>query len=136
MNKKDIEATVDIMVTDHQEVLLVQRKNEPFKGKWALPGGFMEHDEKVIQAAQRELKEETALQLPKDDFEFVGYFDKPNRDPRGRVISFAFKILIDKTEKERIKAGDDARLAQWFPLNKLPELAFDHASILATGLAK
>lgn len=115
-----------IKSADFFYVLLIKRKNDPFKGKWALPGGFLDKGETVKQAAVRELKEETGIDClePK----LLGVYSKPGRDPRGWVVSTAF-IKIVKQQKD-IKAGDDASEAKWFDLNNLPELAFDHIEIL------
>ena len=104
MKKQDIMITVDVIIQKENKVLLIQRKFEPFKDKWALPGGFVEDDEEVITAALRELKEETRADLSEDTLEFVGYFDAPDRDPRGRVISFAFGTDLNGTVP--LEAGD------------------------------
>ena len=111
-------------------VLLIKRGNEPYKGCWALPGGFLDMNETLQHCAVRELSEETGIELSKDVNIFgVGTFDRVNRDPRGRVIASAFKVYIDKNEY-KIKAGDDAKEVKWFNMNKLPELAFDHKDII------
>ena len=132
MKKQDIMITVDVIIQKGSKVLLIQRKFEPFKDKWALPGGFVEDHEEVITAALRELKEETKADLPEDTLQFVGYFDSPDRDPRGRVISFAFGTDLNGTVP--VAAGDDAADARWFSIHELPELAFDHRTILASWL--
>lgn len=115
------------------KVLLVQRKNEPFQGQWALPGGFVEIDEPLEAAARRELEEETGL----DNLyhEQLYSFGQPDRDPRERVISVAYLALLPLAVA-RVKAGSDAADARWFALDKLPELAFDHQKILETGLKR
>jgi 8-oxo-dGTP diphosphatase len=111
-------------------ILLIQRDKSPFEGSWALPGGFMEIDETLENAAYRELKEETGITSIK--LKQLGIFDKPGRDPRGRVISVAFYALLDKHVLP--KAASDARQARWFSFNNLPPLAFDHAEIIALAV--
>lgn len=113
------------------KVALIERKNLPFKGNWALPGGFMEDDETVEEAAQRELHEETGI----DDIylEQFHVFSAPDRDPRGHVISVAFFALIASDQFELIATQDAARAA-WFSAYKIPKLAFDHDEIYAKAL--
>ena len=106
-------------------VLLIERGNEPYKGCWAFPGGFMNIDETAEQGAARELMEETGLEL--SNLKQFGTFTAVDRDPRKRVITIAYYALIDITD---VKGGDDAAKAQWFPLDKIPPLAFDHELIL------
>lgn len=110
------------------EILLIKRKEDPFQGKWALPGGFMEMEESLEEAARRELEEETGIKAG----ELIRFdtYDKPGRDPRGRTITQVF-VLVWKKEMGIPQAGDDAADLSWFPLNELPELAFDHSLILA-----
>ena len=120
---------VELIQNEKRQVLLIKRKKDPFKDMWALPGGFVETDEEVQTAAARELKEETGLQVKREKLQFLDYFDAPDRDPRGRLISFAFGVKF--TDKPTLNAGDDAGDARWFPLNELPTLAFDHQTILA-----
>ena len=119
--------TVDtILISKQNSVLLIQRSDEPFKGKWALPGGFIELDESLETACHRELEEETGLKVDKlTQFKAYGAVD---RDPRGRTISVIFYSFQD--EEAIPMAGDDAANAQWFPLSQLPELAFDHQLII------
>ena len=106
-------------------VLLIERGIEPFKGRWAFPGGFLKMNESALMGAKRELYEETGL---KDAYihQFHAFSD-PNRDPRERVITIAYYALVRISE---VKGGDDAAKAQWFPLDKVPSLAFDHDQIL------
>ena len=121
--------TVDaIIYTSNKfpEILLIRRGQQPFKGKWALPGGFVNMDELLEVACIRELKEETGLTVPKMA-QFKTY-DAVGRDPRHRTISVVFAAEI--TQKEEVKGGDDADRAKWFQLNNLPELGFDHAQII------
>ena len=123
--------TVDVVVlSDDGAVLLIRRKGEPFRGRWALPGGFMDIDERLAEAAARELDEETGLaglQLQQ-----VQAFDDPGRDPRGRTISIAFLARVRGRPEPR--AGDDAAEARWRPLDALPPVAFDHDQIIARAL--
>lgn len=114
-------------------VLLVKRGKEPFKGKWALPGGFMEWGESCEQCAARELNEETSL---KDvDLKLLGVFSEPGRDPRGTIVSVAYIGEVDQT-RVLLCADDDAVDAAWFSVKTLPELGFDHADIIEKALAK
>jgi 8-oxo-dGTP diphosphatase len=127
--------TVDCVVfgldDDELKVLLIQRGLEPFKGRWALPGGFVRVEETLDEAARRELQEETGL---KDLFlEQLYTFGAVNRDPRERVVSVAYYALV-KLAAHATKAATDAADAQWFPISKIPKLAFDHAEILAAAL--
>ncbi len=105
------------------KVLLIERKNEPFKGQWAFPGGFVNMDEDTETCAKRELFEETGL---KNVYvEQLHTFSDTNRDPRGRVVSVAYYATI-RIEDYKLLAGDDAANAHWFRVNELPALAFDH----------
>lgn len=129
--------TVDCVVfgLDESElkVLLIERGLEPFKGKWALPGGFVRVDETVYEAARRELAEEAGL---KDVFlEQLYTFGEVDRDPRERVVSVAYYALV-KLVDYTTQAATDAADARWFPVTKVPRLAFDHGDILATALAR
>lgn len=129
--------TVDCVVFGYDEgelkVLLIERGLEPFKGRWALPGGFVRVDETLDEAARRELVEETGLE---DVFlEQLYTFGTVDRDPRERVVSVAHYALV-KLSDHRAKAATDAANAQWFPVSKLPKLAFDHADILRTALTR
>ena len=113
------------------KTLLIERGNEPYKGCWAFPGGFLNMDENAEQCALRELEEETGLKL--DHVEEFGTFSEVDRDPRGRVISIAFYGI---TELSEVKGGDDAAKAQWFPIDEIPPLAFDHDRMLEQALKK
>ena len=110
----------------HLQVLLIRRKNEPYRNQWAFPGGFLDENETLEEAAQRELKEETGL--VSHHFTQIGTFSKLNRDPRGRTISTVFASVIRQSEAQ-LAAGDDAQEARWFAVNELPVLAFDHEEI-------
>ena len=119
--------TADAIVIVGNEVLLVQRKHDPFQGKWCIPGGFVDSDEKVLDAAARELQEETGVEnISLTQF---GAYGDPGRDPRGRTVSFVYWSLL-RTKPSAI-AADDAADCKWFDLNALPEMAFDHGQILA-----
>lgn len=117
-----------VFVKEEKEtfVLLIERGQEPFKNKWALPGGFINMDEKLETACKRELLEETGLEVDKMT-QFKTY-DEIERDPRHRTISVLFYTEFDK--KQKVKGGDDAACAEWFPISDLPKLAFDHEPIL------
>lgn len=114
----------------HPKVLLIQRGNEPFKGCWAFPGGFMDMNETTEQCAIRELEEETGLVA--SDLQEIGAYSKVDRDPRGRTITVAY-LLITDTPVE-VKGQDDAVKAEWFPVSDLPELAFDHSDIMKDAI--
>lgn len=113
------------------KVLLVERGLEPYKGRWAFPGGFVKIDESCEEGALRELEEETALKGTYVQ-QFHTYSD-PNRDPRERVITVAFFALVRIQE---VEAGDDANKAQWFVIDEVPQLAFDHDVILRDALKR
>lgn len=113
------------------KILLIERGVEPFKGTWALPGGFLRMDETAEQCALRELSEETGLNL--NYLKQLGTFSDVNRDPRERVISIAFYALAKKSD---VQGGDDAKQAQWFAINEVPRLAFDHDYILRKAMEK
>jgi 8-oxo-dGTP diphosphatase len=123
--------TVDLVIftiaEDDLKVLLIRRGQEPFKGRWALPGGFVEIDESLERAAARELQEEVGV--TNVYLEQLYTFGDPKRDPRGRVISVSYFALVD-AERQRIVAASDAAEAQWHSVFDTPKLAFDHAKIL------
>ena len=123
-----------IVITREAEpkVLLIQRGDEPFKGGWAFPGGFMNMDETTEQCAIRELEEETSLRV--SDVHQIGAYSKVDRDPRGRTITVAYLAIVD--EPIAVNGQDDAAKAQWFPLSALPELAFDHDEIIQDAVMK
>ena len=108
-------------------VLLIRRGGEPFRDFWALPGGFLEEDETLEAAAVRELGEETGVAAV--PLRQIGAFSDPHRDPRTRVISFAFGGVLD-APPPNLRAASDAAGAGWFPLERLPRLAFDHREII------
>ena len=120
--------TVDVLVINKktEEILLIKRLNEPFKDCWALPGGFVDENEDLEQAARRELFEETNIET--DEMTQIGTFGKPYRDPRGHMISVAYQTNLNESQK--VKAKDDAKEVKWFSIKDLPELAFDHLEII------
>jgi 8-oxo-dGTP diphosphatase len=118
------------------KVILIKRKNPPFQDHWALPGGFLELDETSQQTARREVREETGLNLY--SVHFVGVYDEPERDPRGRVISIAYTAFTDP-EQVQPKAGSDAKDVRWLSLQDsavLNQLAFDHKQIIRDAMEK
>jgi 8-oxo-dGTP diphosphatase len=128
--------TVDMLVFREQksqlEILLIRRNHGPFEGKWALPGGFMDMNETLEEAAARELHEETGL---KDiSLTQLKAYSAIHRDPRHRTVSVTFMGFL--TGNQEPVAGDDARETAWFPVQKLPPLAFDHQQIIADALLK
>jgi 8-oxo-dGTP diphosphatase len=113
-------------------VLLVRRKNEPFAGRWALPGGFLEIDEPIEGAARRELREETGFAIP-GPVELIGVFGDPGRDPRGRTISLVHAAVV-RHPADTVAGADDAADAAWCDPGRSGNLAFDHDTILAAAL--
>jgi 8-oxo-dGTP diphosphatase len=128
--------SVDIVALSIQRsqphILLILRGRQPFLGKWALPGGFVQIDESLTSAAARELEEETGLKNV--ILEQLYTFGEPNRDPRGRVISVSYYTILKEGDNHQIIGGSDAEQARWFPVNDLPSLAFDHEKILSYAL--
>jgi 8-oxo-dGTP diphosphatase len=123
--------TVDVVIVTREErprVLLIRRKHEPFAGAWALPGGFVDMDEPLDMAANRELLEETGV--PAQELVQLHAFGAPGRDPRGRTISIAYLAEVEP-DAVKPKAADDAAEVGWFSLQRPPSLAFDHKEILA-----
>lgn len=119
--------TVDCVVLNPRgEVLLIERKNEPFKGQFALPGGFVDVGETVEDACRRELMEETGKKAGR--LTLVGVYSDPKRDPRGHTVSVVF---LTRVRSSKVEAGDDAAAAHWLDNWRRLPLAFDHAKILA-----
>lgn len=133
--EQNIKLTVDALIfsasANGEYVLLVKRKNEPFKGQWVLPGGFVDDGESLETSAIRELQEETSLKM--DNLNQLKAYGDPERDPRGHTVSVAFWGVTNKNEV-KVKAASDADKVDWFNLNNLPELGFDHPEILKDGL--
>jgi len=143
--------TVDVVVLtvrgSRLRVLLIRRRRSPFKGRWALPGGFVEMDEPLEDAARRELAEETGIALPATSSVGTGRrsaiwmdqlrtFGQPDRDPRGRTITVAYLAWIPPDRVPPLAAGDDAADVRWFGVNRLPPLAFDHRQIIRHALRR
>jgi 8-oxo-dGTP diphosphatase len=129
-----VDAAVFTFSDDKASVLLINRGNEPFKGKWALPGGFIDMDEELEDAVVRELEEETGLAGVR--LEQMRTFGTVGRDPRGRMITIVFMGIATEGQ-DKIKAGDDAAQAQWFDIEELPEdMAFDHNEVVRFAVEK
>lgn len=129
--------TTDIVVLKKDakdvKILLIERGNPPFEGQWALPGGFVDENEALKAAALRELKEET--QLEGIELSQLHTFGNPGRDPRGHCVSIVYMGWLTDAKKQAV-AGDDAKKVEWFPINELPQLAFDHQEIIAMAVKK
>ena len=123
-----------IVITREAEpkVLLIQRGDQPFKGGWAFPGGFMNMAETTEQCTIRELDEGIGLRVSK--IQQIGVYSKVDRDPRGRTITVAYLAIVD--EPIAVTGQDDATKAQWFPIDALPPLAFDHEDIMQDAISE
>ena len=137
MSKQSIKLTVDSVVFGYKEgeisVLLIKRKYEPFKGKWAIPGGFVKNEESLEQAAERELHEETGVKI--NFLEQLYTFGKPSRDPRSRIVSVAYFGLL-RPDGLKIFASTDAKDVKWFNIKEMPKLSFDHKEILGLAIKR
>ena len=131
MNNHVPRITVDGIVINNQTILLIKRKNEPFKDHWALPGGFVEYGETTEHAVIREVHEETGVTTKINTI--AGVYSDPQRDPRGHTISIVY--VLDYIHGP-VQSGDDAADARFFPLTALPALAFDHAQIVQESLKR
>jgi 8-oxo-dGTP diphosphatase len=123
--------TADGIVVKGEKLLLIKRGRDPFKGAYALPGGFMEYGEKAEDCIVREVKEETGLVTQVASL--VGLYSDPNRDPRGHFVTAVYQL---KVVGGRLRAGDDAEAAEWVPLTDLPRFAFDHDKVVKDFLRK
>ncbi|MCK9401069.1 MAG: NUDIX hydrolase [Bacteroidales bacterium] len=123
--------SADIALFRHEKqslhILLIQRKNPPFQGMWALPGGFMEIDETLEETATRELEEETGLKNV--ELKQFKTFSQVDRDPRTRIVTTVFFGIVPP-ENSVATGGDDAESAEWFNVDDLPPVGFDHARII------
>ncbi len=132
-----IKLTVDAAVFGYEEgnisVLLIRRKYDPFKGQWAIPGGFVQDNESLEDAVERELYEETGIKI--NYLEQLYSFGKPDRDPRGRVVSISYFGLV-RPNTFKIIASTDAEEVAWFSIHELPKLAFDHKEILKIAIER
>lgn len=126
MEYKKPSITVDGAIIKNNNILLIKRKNNPYKNCWALPGGFVEYGERTEDAVIREIKEETGLKTSIK--KLIGVYSDPNRDPRGHTISVVYLLKITGGE---LKSGDDAADAEFFDCNSLPKLSFDHDVIIS-----
>ena len=131
MNYKSPKLTVDGIVLKDGKILLIKRKNQPFEGKWALPGGFVEYGEKTENATVREVFEETGLKTKINHL--VGVYSDPNRDPRGHTVSIVY--ILDMYNG-KLKSCGDACDTKFFDLKNLPDLSFDHECIIKEVLGE
>lgn len=131
MARHQVSITADIVVVCGGKVLVVKRKNPPYQNQWALPGGYVDEGETFLEAAVRELGEETGLFLKPWQFTKLGVRDDPERDPRGRVISQPFRVYLSRMP--RVTAGDDAEDTMWWQM-KDSGLAFDHDLIVREAI--
>jgi 8-oxo-dGTP diphosphatase len=136
---QNIHLAVDAIVFGYNKeagvsLLLIKRKYEPFKGQWAIPGGFVLDDESLEDAVERELQEETGVTI--NYLEQLYSFGDPNRDPRKRVVSVAYFGLVKSSQFEKLRASTDAEEAKWFNIKSLPELAFDHQKIIDMAIER
>jgi len=134
---QSIKLTVDAVVFGYEEgnisVLLIRRKYDPYKGQWAIPGGFVKHNESLEDSVERELYEETGIKI--NYLEQLYSFGKLDRDPRGRVVSIAYFGLV-RPNTFKIIASTDAEEVAWFSIDELPKLAFDHEEILKIAIER
>ena len=123
--------TADGIVLKGNDIVLIKRGKEPFKGSYALPGGFLNYGERLEECAVREVLEETGVKTIV--VELVGIYSSPDRDPRGHFVTAVYHL---EPVGGMLKAGDDAKDAEWVPLDKLPKFAFDHGKIIQDFLSK
>lgn len=132
VSKTFVTADSVVVKPSTNEILLIRRKNEPFKGHWALPGGFLDFNEDLEAGAIRELEEETKITLT--SMKQIGAFGKPGRDPRGHMVAVAYYVEVD--DSVQAEAADDADEIGWFNLNNLPQLAFDHGDAIKMAIER
>lgn len=125
-----VDALLFAVCGGRKSVLLIRRGNEPFKGLWAVPGGFLEMDEELVDAAKRELFEETGITGV--ELKQMHTFGTVGRDPRGRMITVVYTATLERQIEP--KPGDDAVEAKWFDVEDLPKLAFDHSEVFEMGV--
>jgi 8-oxo-dGTP diphosphatase len=125
MNFTSPKLTVDGIILKEEKILLIKRRNQPYKGKWALPGGFVEYGENTENSIIREVYEETGLKTKINHL--AGVYSDPKRDPRGHTVSIIYVLDICNG---KLKSGDDASDVKYFDLGNLPDLSFDHESII------
>lgn len=121
--------TVDVVIAIDGKIVMIQRKNEPFKGMWALPGGFVDYGERVEDAARREAREETGLDV--ELIGLLGVYSDPNRDPRGHTVSV---VYIAKPAGGELKAADDAAAVKLIGPDENSQFAFDHAAVIGDAV--
>ena len=136
---QNIQVAVDAIVFGYNKeegvsILLIKRKYDPFKGLWAIPGGFVLDHESLEDAVARELQEETGVHI--NYLEQLYTFGKPDRDPRTRILSVAFFGLVKSSQFQKLKASTDAEAAEWFNFKQFPKLAFDHKEILNMAIER
>ncbi len=131
MEYKNPKLTVDGIIINNDKILLIKRKNDPFKDKWALPGGYVEYGETVENAVVREIHEETNLSV--EIKELLGVYSSPDRDPRGHTVTIAFILNVKNGD---VKGGDDAVDAKFFKIQDLPDLSFDHDKIIEDAVRR
>lgn len=124
--------TSDVVVYHNGQILLIERAKDPFKGSWALPGGHFDinKDISIQHGGLRELEEETHITAKIENLYYVGYWDAPDRDPRGRYIGFCWAYFASAEDVKSAHADDDAKRYAWFPIKKLPELHFSHDEMI------
>ena len=125
MSIKSPKLTVDGIIYDNNKILLIKRRNNPFKGKWALPGGFVEYGEKTVDSVIREISEETGLNTRVN--KLIGVYSDPDRDPRGHTVTVVYELLMISG---KIESGDDACDIKFFEIDNSPDLSFDHNLII------
>ncbi|MFD8226900.1 NUDIX domain-containing protein [Streptomyces massasporeus] len=124
-----VQLTADVVCIRGGDILTIERGWPPHLGKTALPGGYVDPGETSRAAAARELLEETGVRVTEDDLVLVGVYDAPDRDPRGRFVSVAYRVTVP--ESTRALAGDDAAAVRWVPLAEPGDMAFDHEQIVS-----